>query len=634
MSRCPVCGKTAKQFDSFDEAKLQEVDRLNTSAFPTDRLIENSRINITRSTGADRFDRNFCNRAKYALLTIQYAISQLPVSPERDVLQHALVSALTLSRITQYSSCSEYIYQVMREKAQESNVWWLFESKYKLFARLKQQELKDLQADDLDASNPRFINGSYDDVLSAPRYHQHFDLILTDPPYTDQVPYLERNQMYRIWLQHFVDRDRFGLTKGMLEKEMVVSNSPERPDKNLYNYISDIQKMFRTFYQVLKDNGIVIMVCDLGMRKYFEVFSQFINKARAEGFEYAFRVDVSKKDPTLRKQAAWKNTLSTQSVIGFVKLPEERRYWYHNDTNVEFRIAKKVYSIIRDRGENGPAFLEQCILAAQDDLLGIGIEAEAGRISRVIREQFSVVGHYVDLDPEKLYVSLEDDSTLFNKLYNLLPELVNRLLTRQNEFTLDDLYFEISARLCSGDHQHISRILEDSTHQNLIKMLLRSLCDITPRGYVRRRLTQNVSQNAIDIAMMSADEFEGLIKRLLEHEGYRDVLIVGGAGDRGIDLIAKKDRGERVGCHVFQAKRWVNNVGPVPIQRLHSMISQRQNNYQYGECFTTADYTAAARREARETGIKLSNGRDLMIRLEAAFPGQYYHSLLENEEGA
>ncbi|MDU6794738.1 MAG: DNA methyltransferase, partial [Staphylococcus sp.] len=110
---CPICGNKDKQFDDFDISKLKEIEKMNVSDFPSHTLIENSRINITKKTGADKYDRNFTKRSKIALLKIQKAISSLPASHEKNLLQHFLVASLTLSRIAQYGSGSEYIYQVM-----------------------------------------------------------------------------------------------------------------------------------------------------------------------------------------------------------------------------------------------------------------------------------------------------------------------------------------------------------------------------------------------------------------------------------------------------------------------------------------------------------------------------------------
>ena len=113
--------------------------KLDTKRFPGHNLIENSRINITKSTGAHKYDKNYTNRAKFALLILQDSINKLPECIERDILEHCLVSALALSRISQYGSGTEYLYHVMRFQAQEKNVWNIFADKCNNFMKFKEK---------------------------------------------------------------------------------------------------------------------------------------------------------------------------------------------------------------------------------------------------------------------------------------------------------------------------------------------------------------------------------------------------------------------------------------------------------------------------------------------------------------
>ena len=72
-----------KKFDDFDYSIIEETNTLNVEEFPKENYIENSRINITASTGADRYDRVFSIRNQYALLLIQEAIASLPDCVEK-----------------------------------------------------------------------------------------------------------------------------------------------------------------------------------------------------------------------------------------------------------------------------------------------------------------------------------------------------------------------------------------------------------------------------------------------------------------------------------------------------------------------------------------------------------------------
>lgn len=636
LYKCPTCKGQSKRFDSIDEVKISYFNSLDISRFPNHNLIENSRINITASTGANKYDTNFTNRNKYALLLIQGAISQLDDSPERDLLEHALVSSLTLARTAQYGSGSEYIYQVMRFQAQEMNVWYLFESKYQnMISFNKNYFINKHKTLPNDTNYLKLINCDYSEVLSLKQYDEFFDLIYTDPPYTDQVPYLERNQLYRDWLNIFYKSGSFELTDSMLNNEIVVSNSPTRSNiKNTENYYKDLDKMFSHFYKCTTPNGIVALTLNLGKSKYFKTLSEFINMARKNGFEYAFRVDLTKKDPSLRKQSAWRETLSTEMLVFFVKLPTDKIYWYIDNRNIELEISRLIYNLVRD---NNGISLSNAVNKVNKQILHLNYGEENiifnDKIKSLIKDQFIIdrTTANVYIDPDKLYLAIEDNTTLFNKLYDIVPILINNLLNSKGYFTLDDLYFDISRKICSGDINVLNQILDDPQRQSHIMMLINNYCIAESDSFVKKPLNTKVNSDAIDISVLDGYAFEDVLKRLLIAEGYTNVIRQGGAGDRGVDLRAKKFNpiSRKVEGYIFQAKRWISDVGGTPIQRLHSIWMQYPNEIAHAVCITTSDYTPQGKNEAISTNVITINGSDLMDKLNHYFPGEYYHSLID-----
>ena len=629
-NKCPICGSTSKTFSHIDELKIKQCNTLDVSNFPSHKLIENSRINITSSTNADTYDANFSVRNKYALLTLQEAINSLPECKERDLLEHALVASLTLGRIAQYGSGSEYIYQVMRFQAQDMNIWYLFESKVKNFIKYRKAYL---DSNYIHKHYLETINGDYFSVLSDSKFIGQFDLIYTDPPYTDQVPYLERGQLYRDWLNIFYYPNQLTLSPAMLSSEVVVTNAPSRSvHKTLENYYHDIDKMFNLFYKITTASGVIGLTLNLGKDKYFRTLSEFINKARKNGFEYVFRCDLTKNDPSLRKQAAYGNTLSTEMLIFFVKLPPEKKYWYIGDKNIELDILRLVYALIQ---KNQGITLTTAIKEINSHILHTtdNDEESINKIRQLIKEQFIIdkATAMIYVDPDKLYLSIEDNTTLFTKLYDIVPILINNLLSSQGAFSLDDLYFEISNRLCSGDPYLLKQLLEDPQRELHIKLLIENYCDIQDNKYVKKNLFPDLNSDAIDISVLEGYTFEKVIKQLLLAEGFYNVVEVGGAGDRGVDLRAKKinPHTNQEEGYIFQCKRWIANVGGEPIQRLHSMWMQYPNEFHHATCITTSDYTQQGKREAQNTNVKTINGVQLIELLNKHFPGQYYHGSLD-----
>lgn len=632
-SACPICKQKRKIFEKVDLEKINETNALDTSEFPHHKLIENSRINITATHGADYYDRNFTNRAKYALLLLQKNIKQLEACIERDILEHCLVASLTLSRICQYGSGSEYIYQVMRNQAQEKNVWEIFESKYTSFVRFKKYYDRIQVKDISNSSSPMYIyNGDYSVMLEGRQ--STIDVIYTDPPYTDQVPYLERSQLFRDWLVTYYDKFKYALTPKMLDDEIVISNAPSRYETKSgdLQYFNDIDKMFCNFYNVLKPDGRVVLTIKLGNSKYLSTLAYYITLARKNGFEYIANYSIDKNDPTLRKQAATKNTVANEMLVFFTKLDPDCRYWFYGDIDLEASIRKHLYDKLKN-SEKGFLSLTECVTKVQSFLEKTysikASESVQEKIVKVINENFNVAKtSFVYIDSNKLYIEEENPKDLFAVLYDIIPIIIKSF--PEDGFTMDDLYFEIINKMFDGNGKLLSQFISTPQYENEIQLLLNNYCTMNDKNkYILKKPSNELSEDCVDVSTMDGYEFEDLIKKLLLEKGYYDVIRIGGAGDRGIDIMAKRKIDGIEEGYIIQCKRWIGNVGGTPIQRLHSMMVQMSPVISHAICVTTSNYTNDAIREASNTGVELINGSQLMTELSTIFPNQYYHGALQ-----
>lgn len=630
VEKCPICGLKTKKFDDYDKSVVDKSQLIDTSLFPNHNLIVNSRINITSSAGANQYDRNFTNRAKAALLMIQAEISKIKDNDIREFFQHCLVASLPLARICQYGSGSEYIYQVMRVQAQEKNVWLIFESKVASFLRFK-DEFKFAQTDFDKAKMIKLHNKDYHVTFNQPQYQNYFDAVLTDPPYTDQVPFLERSQLFRDWLMKFYSSD-YKLTDVMLKNEVVVTNAPSRKNKaNESQYYSDLDKMFKTFNYITKPSGYVIMVVKLGKKKYLQTLGKYINYARKNGFEFASSLGIDKNDPSLRKQAAFKNTIAKEIMLVFCKIEETYRYLFIDDDNYEKEVVKFVYDKLKSKASGiqiSSLVFELTKKIASKYAKNVSSE-DQGKISGIIKSNFSVSDNsVVTIDPEKLYLELEETSDLFTKLLDIIPVIIKKFDPIKG-FTLDDLYYEIYINLLLGNDNVFSKLISQERYEAQIKSLINNYCDSNEQKYFLKKYKSVANSNAIDVSTMDGYEFEELIKRLLLKLGYHDVNRIGGACDRGVDLTAKKQTPSGAKGFIFQCKRWIGNVGSTPIQRLHSMKVQMNPSFNEAVCITTSNYTTHAVSEAANTGVQLINGYELMKLINEVFPGEYYHGALD-----
>lgn len=624
VERCPVCGEKAKKFDEEDYKKILQLENVDTSRFPTKKYIVNSRINITASTGADRYDRIFTQRNKIALLMLQDAINKLEPSDERDVLEQVLVAAISLARIAMYGSSTDILYHVVGHGAQDMNVWLLFEEKYKSFCKFKSVYAE--RQIGTTSSKVTITNQDYAMYIDN-NPELKVDIIYTDFPYTDQVPYLERNQLYRVWLETFYD-SKYKLSEEMLEQEIVQTNAESRENKkDIESYYNDIDNMFSHFAKVLNEDGLVFFTMKLGKAKYFKTYIEIINLARKNGFEYAYQIGVEKKDPTMRKQSAFTNTFMNEMIVVFYKLSREKRYWYIGNDNYEFLLVKKVYSYLIRTKEY--VTLTSAVNLICNDLKSkyahIANEEDILKIKYLLGQYFKVDAGCIQIDSNQLYLDIEDTTALYTKLYDLLPIFIRRLLNDKGKFVLEDIYFELVNALCDGNPKTIEQILEDESHQRDIENLISNYCSRDGQYYVERKDICKPNEDAVDISTLRGTDFEILVQRLLKEEGFENVIKMGGAGDLGVDIIANKRQLERVLHYIFQCKRWVANVGSDPIQRLYAEKMRR--GVDYAVCITTSGYTKDGKKVAGDLEIETVDGNQLMQRLNRHFPGEYYNGI-------
>lgn len=116
---------------------------------------------------------------------------------------------------------------------------------------------------------------------------------------------------------------------------------------------------------------------------------------------------------------------------------------------------------------------------------------------------------------------------------------------------------------------------------------------------------------------MTGPQFEDLVARLLERDGYRSVQVVGRAGDRGVDVTAVCPDGRRI---AVQCKRQKKTVGS---DRVRNLIGAVHGTYtgHVGVLVTSSTFTRPALAEAdgrlvlvdRTTLVRWMDGEGLSL---------------------
>jgi len=111
---------------------------------------------------------------------------------------------------------------------------------------------------------------------------------------------------------------------------------------------------------------------------------------------------------------------------------------------------------------------------------------------------------------------------------------------------------------------------------------------------------------------LSPSEFEQRVALLLEDLGWKNVVIRGGSGDRGVDITAERD-GLR---YLVQCKRYSKSVGPSYVRDLVGALHIQGADRAI--LVATSSFTPQSRLEARGQAVELWDDKILLQRLSDA----------------
>jgi 16S rRNA G966 N2-methylase RsmD len=170
----------------------------------------------------------------------------------------------------------------------EINVWNCFENRAKRLIKA----LKSIESSTFEFSssctdvirskvNIALIKGDAKRVLcSLPP--ASISLILTDPPHSDRIPYLELSELWNSILGE----------EASFEDEIVVSNARER-NKNNCNYTKEMGEFFTNAIEVLKDGGIMAIIFNASDSESWEYLKVLQAKPDRIKFRGCFPMEYS-----------------------------------------------------------------------------------------------------------------------------------------------------------------------------------------------------------------------------------------------------------------------------------------------------------------------------------------------------
>ncbi len=263
---CKCSKKTLwKKPSRYDFQKLKEIENTKISHwYPKNRLVWNTRINVNKGEVVSDL---FTKRNLISLSLIFDKINSIKDPKIKELMRFTFTSTLgqaskmvfvirtrgrakgeQVKSSPEVGSWATRGYWVPPEYF-EINVWNCFEERFNKVLRGKTESNNELpnpsEAVDFEdlKKNKDYLIKNLDVIeLSSLIPDESVDYVFTDPPYGDSVPYLELDYLWSSWLGFNPD---FG-------SEIIISDSPDRKEKNFDMYGKMLSTAFREIYRVLK----------------------------------------------------------------------------------------------------------------------------------------------------------------------------------------------------------------------------------------------------------------------------------------------------------------------------------------------------------------------------------------------
>lgn len=334
---CTCSKKGVKSPDRTDYTKLTTIRKLenvtNTS------LLYNSKIAVTEN---DDIKNIFTGRNISVLDEILSIIKKYEPAYQ-NILKYILMSILHLCKITDKHSNSQWPLWIPKTDCVEKNIIDIYTKKIKKFYDVIPY-MKENYADSqivesynmLSPGKCLLIQKGSQLITEQDIPKNGVDLIITDPPYLEQVLYSEYMQLYKPF---------FNLDYN-LNDEIIVSSAPSR-NKNRENYFHLLDLVFNMCSQKLKPNHYLCLYfhdCNLN------VWNELISILEKNCFRFITQIHVD-KTVTLKNIISPKKSLNGDSILIFSKSDAPIKHNAEEDVSeIEHNIIRQAKYMVKSNG--------------------------------------------------------------------------------------------------------------------------------------------------------------------------------------------------------------------------------------------------------------------------------------------
>lgn len=278
------------------------------------KYIKNSKIAVLED---DKITNIFTNRNLKVLDEI-LSLSLNYSNETSSVIKYILMSIMHQCKITDKRSNSQWPLWIPKKDCVERNIIFLLEKKLTTYIKT----LKNIYTD----YHPNSLVNSFDELKPCNAFIIHkacqfieeseipsdsVDLIITDPPYLEQVLYSEYMQLYAPILH--LD---FNL------KDEIVVSSGENRNKTKDDYYDSLYKAFDLCQHKLKKNKLM---CLYFHDSNLDVWYRLIKILYELGFDFRGQVHI-KKNSTLKNIISPQKSLNGDSILFFNNSKQHRNF--------------------------------------------------------------------------------------------------------------------------------------------------------------------------------------------------------------------------------------------------------------------------------------------------------------------
>jgi hypothetical protein len=269
-------------------------------------LIENSRIAIKNNT---KLSHIFNPINFYILLKFKERFLN------NNYLNNLLASTLHLCRLTDKKSQSQFPYWVPKSSIVERNILLLLKKKHDHLSKYKNLNTPNIFTKksffELDGNKDFLIyNIPVQKISNKQIPNSSIDILITDPPYFDQIPYSE---YLKIW-------EFFCGFKSFFKDEIVVTSRRENPQSNL-DYETKLQLSFNLIYKKLKNNSLSIIFFKDSKPKNINIFLKIMENC---GFNFLRSLHIGGKKFTYKQNTTKFTTVDGECLFFFSKEIKKR----------------------------------------------------------------------------------------------------------------------------------------------------------------------------------------------------------------------------------------------------------------------------------------------------------------------